>query len=416
MRTRKRTSVKLALIGAGNRITFQYAINLEKKFADKVEMVGIYDSNPIRSKRLSDRLNHPIPVFYDPKQMILEAKPDTVLIGSIDSTHDEYIELAMSLGCDVICEKPITITPEKAQRIKRIQVKSQKKLTITFNYRFTLFATTIKEALRDHSIGKIQTIHFEWMLDQAHGADYFRRWHREKKNSGGLAVHKATHHFDLVNWLVESKPHHVYANGALKFYGSKNSTFNGEHCRVCDHKTVCPFFKDYANEPEIQGMYYEGEHLDGYYRDGCVFSPVIDIEDTISALVVYENGVDLSYKLVAYSPYEGYRMTITGSKGRLEAEDFHGLIGPFAHQQIYHLVHYDQQGIQRNIEVPVQSGSHGGGDDRMMEMIFSQEFMADPLGHMADSEQGFHAAYIGMAINKSIAENRVVMISELEAQ
>jgi predicted dehydrogenase len=404
--------MKLALIGAGNRITFQYAINLEKSFADKVEMVGIYDLNPIRSKRLSERLNRPIPVFDDPKRMILEAKPDTVLIGSIDSTHDVYIELAMSLGCDVICEKPITISPEKAQRIRAIQKSTQKKLTITFNYRFTLFATMIKEALRDHSVGEIQSIHFEWMLDQAHGADYFRRWHRQKKNSGGLAIHKATHHFDLVNWLVGSKPHHVYANGALKFYGSKNSDFYGAHCRVCDHKNECPFFKDYSSDAEIKGMYYEGEHIDGYYRDGCVFSPDIDIEDTISALVVYENGVDLTYKLVAYAPYEGYRLTITGNKGRLEAEDFHGLIGPYANQQIYHLTHFDQKGNPRNITIPIETGSHGGGDDRMMRMIFSGEQIQDPLGHMADIEAGFNAAYIGMAINQSIAENRVVRIEE----
>lgn len=31
-----------------------------------------------------------------------------------------------------------------------------------------------------------------------------RRWHREKQNSGGLLVHKATHHFDLVNWWIDA--------------------------------------------------------------------------------------------------------------------------------------------------------------------------------------------------------------------
>lgn len=406
--------MRIALIGAGSRITFQYALNLNKYFKDTVEMVGVFDSNVMRSTLLSERLNPTIPVFEDPRVMIETTKPDTVLVGTMDSTHDEYIVLAMSLGCDVICEKPITITPEKAKRIQEIQHKTGRKLTITFNYRFTLFATTIKQALRDHSIGKIQTVHFEWMLDQAHGADYFRRWHREKKNSGGLAIHKATHHFDLVNWLVESKPHHVYADGSLKFYGSKNNPYNGEHCRVCMHQNECKFFKDYRDDHDIQTMYYQAESIDGYYRDGCVFSPVIDIEDTISAVVVYENGVDLSYKLVAYAPYEGYRLTLTGSEGRLEAEDFHGLVGPYANEQIYHLTHFNAQGVKKNIEVNVESGSHGGGDDRMMQMIFGKEKLEDPLNHMADSKQGFHAAYIGMAINQSIKEKRVVQISELE--
>ena len=46
----------------------------------------------------------------------------------------------------------------------------------------------------------------EWLLDTRHGADYFRRWHRNKNNSGGLMVHKATHHFDLVNWWMIPTP------------------------------------------------------------------------------------------------------------------------------------------------------------------------------------------------------------------
>jgi predicted dehydrogenase len=61
-------------------------------------------------------------------------------------------------------------------------------------------------------------VHFEWVLDTVHGADYFRRWHREKANSGGLLVHKASHHFDLVNWWIGDVPATVYARGALRFY------------------------------------------------------------------------------------------------------------------------------------------------------------------------------------------------------
>ena len=63
----------------------------------------------------------------------------------------------------------------------------------------------------------------EWLLDTRHGADYFRRWHRNKNNSGGLMVHKATHHFDLVNWWIDSHPVEVSAMGDLDFYGRENA-------------------------------------------------------------------------------------------------------------------------------------------------------------------------------------------------
>jgi len=404
--------MKLAIIGAGNRITFQYALNLYQKYQDIVTIVGIFDQNLTRSKRLSERLDNKVSVYEDAEKLINESGCDTVLIGTMDSTHDYYINLAMRLGCDVICEKPITTTKEKANIIISAEKETQKKLTITFNYRFTLFASTIKETLKSHSIGKIQSIHFEWLLDQAHGADYFRRWHREKINSGGLAVHKATHHFDLINWLIEKKPLEVFAKGGLYFYGAKNSKFKGENCRECNHKKECKFYKDYTNDEAINTMFYQAEHEDGYFRDGCVFSEKIDIEDTITALVSYEDNIDMSYKLIAYAPYEGYRLSITGDKGRIEAEDLHGLIGAYANEQIYHLTVYDDLGNKKSIEVPVSNGSHGGGDDRMMEMIFSNKKMDDPLNHMANSESGFNAAYIGMAINLSLVEHRIVSIDE----
>ena len=62
-------------------------------------------------------------------------------------------------------------------------------------------------------IGDVLSVDFHWMLDTHHGADYFRRWHRNKQNSGGLMVHKATHHFDLVNWWLSSVPERGLCHG-----------------------------------------------------------------------------------------------------------------------------------------------------------------------------------------------------------
>ena len=117
--------MKLALIGAGNRITFQYALNLEKNYSNQVEMVGVYDSNLTRSKALSQRLNKPIPVYDNVDRLLSQSGCDTVLIGTLDATHDFYIDKAMRLGLDVICEKPITTTVEKAKIILKAEEESQ---------------------------------------------------------------------------------------------------------------------------------------------------------------------------------------------------------------------------------------------------------------------------------------------------
>ena len=77
------------------------------------------------------------------------------------------------------------------------------------------------------TIGQVTSVHFEWLLNTRHGADYFRRWHRDKRNSGGLLVHKSTHHFDLVNFWIGSHPETVFAFGDLMYYGRENAEARG---------------------------------------------------------------------------------------------------------------------------------------------------------------------------------------------
>src|SRR5256885_26967 len=83
-----------------------------------------------------------------------------------------------------------------------------------------------KELLAKDRVGKITSVDFHWYLNVYHGADYFRRWHGRIAKSGSLLVHKATHHFDLMNWWLNSEPVEVTAYGSLDHYG-KNNEFRG---------------------------------------------------------------------------------------------------------------------------------------------------------------------------------------------
>lgn len=65
-------------------------------------------------------------------------------------------------------------------------------------------------------------------------------------------------------------------------------------------------------------QYVDHEHHDGYLRDGCVYREEIDIYDKMALQIKYANNVQVSYSLTTYSPYEGYRVALNGTKGRLE--------------------------------------------------------------------------------------------------
>ena len=224
---------KFVLVGTGSR-SGMYLEGLAGDFKDAGVIAALCDTNFSRMNFWVELLSQKygldkLPTYHASEfdRMISEIKPDTVIVTSIDRTHHKYICRALELGCDVITEKPMTTDAVKCQQIIDTVKRTGKHLTVAFNYRYSPRNTKIKELIKSGLVGNVTSVHFEWLLNTSHGADYFRRWHRDKNNSGGLLVHKSTHHFDLMNWWLDSEPETVYAMGDLKFYGRENAEKRG---------------------------------------------------------------------------------------------------------------------------------------------------------------------------------------------
>jgi predicted dehydrogenase len=409
---------------------------------DSAELLALCDLNQSRMDFYNDLMGKEhgkasLPT-YKPEnfdKMIAEQKPDTVIVTSMDRTHHRYICRAMELGCDVITEKPMTVDTIKCQQIIDTKKRTGKNVTVTFNYRYAPRNTKIKEIIKSGMVGDITSVHFEWVLDTSHGADYFRRWHRDKRNSGGLLVHKSTHHFDLVNWWLDDMPETVFAMGDLMFYGRENAEERGvtqfySRARGSEVAAQDPFaLKVDDSDTFLNGLYYNAEHEDQYYRDQSVFGHGISIEDNMAVLVKYTNKTLLTYSLNAHSPWEGYRVMFNGTKGRLEynviersyvagaKEDFN--------QPGMRELEEDKKNMvpeiifQKHFEKPVEityeqsdKGGHGGGDVRLLNDVFIGAG-DDPLGHAAGYVDGAKSILIGIAANKSIASGMPVKVKEL---
>ena len=322
------TKKRYAIVGVGHRSNL-YQEAIQATYPEHAELVACADTNAGRMKLAADfakKHGRAEPKLYaanDFDKMVTENRPDAVIVTTVDATHDDYIRRALTLGSDVITEKPMTTDAQKCQSILDARRATGKKCTVCFNYRYTPVRSQVKELLMSGVIGDVLSVDFNWVLDTHHGADYFRRWHAQKKNSGGLMVHKATHHFDLVNWWLSAVPVSVRAFGKRDFYTPKMAKRMGlashhERCRTCPEKRKCSFELDLSKNAYLKAMYLDQENYDGYFRDRCVFRPDIDIEDTMNVVVAYDSGATLSYSLNAFAAWEGYTVRFNGSKGRLE--------------------------------------------------------------------------------------------------
>jgi predicted dehydrogenase len=405
------------------------------RYREYCDLVALCDTSMIRiayhNQRLVSLHEHvEVPSYSagDFNRMLQERSPDVVIVTTMDVFHHLYIVAAMEHGCDVITEKPMTIDAERVGAILSAIDRTERHLTVTFNYRYAPAFTRLRQLVAEGAIGTPHLVDFSWMLDTSHGADYFRRWHREKLSSGGLLVHKASHHFDLVNWWIDSWPETVFAMGSLAFYGSEAAGGRGEtyeYSRYTSNTTTDPFALDLGRSAMLRGLYLDAEPETGYLRDRNVFGDDISIEDTMVLSARYRSGVLLSYSLVAYSPWEGLRIAITGDRGRVELfeqqgahiieETPTGVVAskspgswPVSELRLFPMF---QQPIE--IEIPAGEGPHGGGDSLMLAQLFSRDSPPDHWGWEASHLDGAAAVLLGAAANQSIGSGAQVRLADL---
>ena len=429
---------RYGVVGTGARAQM-FIRALAGEFSDVADLVAWCEPNPARMDH-ADRLVTPRhPARYAPadlERMITEQRLDAVVVTSPDWTHAEMASRALRGGADVVLEKPLTTSLDGCRAIVSAIEETGRSLVLTFNYRYSPRNAALKDVLASGEIGEVTSVHFEWVLDTMHGADYFRRWHRDKHKSGGLAVHKASHHFDLVNWWLADVPEWVFASGGLRFYGDENARARGLGERpprgTVDPPSTDPFALDLRTDPVLRALYWEAEEHDGYLRDQDVFAPGITIEDNLSVMVGYGRGAVLTYSLNAHSPWEGYRVTVNGTAGRAELEVVERaavLPGPDGRVVLDASSVVDtgddgrrggawltvQQHWQPAKAIPIleaDGGGHGGGDALLLADVF-RGASPDRLSRQADYRDGLASVAVGLAANTSMATGHPVRTEEL---
>ncbi len=403
---------RLALVGAGMRGGATWGEALLRDFGDHVEMTGLCDINKKRVEVVNRWLGGKIPTFTEFDRMIAQIKPESVIVTTVDGTHWQYVTRAMELGCDVLSEKPLCTEAEQAQAIIDVQKRTGRRLDVTFNARHGQEAMKLKELLLNKEIGEIYSVYYDEFLDLDHGASYFRRWHGHKENSGTLLCHKASHHFDQLNWWIDAEPVEVVAYGELKKYGA-NGELRHANCRLCPYRRQCELYWDIATEPRAVELYAECESEDGYFRDGCLFRRSIDIYDTMSVQIQYANKVQVTYTLNATVPYEGQLIVFNGSKGRIELRNFN--------KQPWDVKEGSELRLTRNsgqtMLIPIARQKvdvfeHGGADYRIKAMLFQPGFK-DELGQHADLRAGIMSSLIGIAGYTSIERRERIRVQDL---
>ncbi len=434
MSSRKRC----AIVGVGHR-AHCWLDGMTEQHPETTELVGLCDLNIDRCNDVNETYGTQAACYTDYEKMLAEVKPDLVIVVTPERYHCECIVKALDAGCNVATEKPLCRTVEEGQAIIDAENRNNRKIFMAFNYRHIPLCSKIRELVISDAIGTPVSMDLTWYLDyRGHGGSYFRRWHRLMRESGGLLITKACHHFDLANWWMNDVPETVFAFGERRFFGAGKNPYVGERCSTCAHAEECEWYTDACvvdrTEELSRELGYRVKGVRDYVRDYCPFANDVDIYDAMSVNVRYQNGGLLNYSLNASVPYEGWDLAINGTKGRLEAgindnkpspgwQEKHQITGPdgkllkgqgyrvtdWPADYAIHVMPHD--GDDYEVKLPNIPDGHGGGDYKIMDAALADIYPeTDELSIFASAIPGARSTAIGAGANDSIASGQPVEV------
>jgi len=190
--------VNIGVIGCG-RVANHYKKILDSGAVSGWDMVGFCDLLEYKAKDLAKHFNTK---SYDSfHELIVNARPELVLILTPSGMHYENTKFALEQGCNVLVEKPITMLPQQAQELDSIAKKKDLMYGVAFQNRLNPAIIALEKAIKEDRFGKIitATIRLRWCRYQ----DYYEDgWHGTWRQDGGVINQQAIHHVDAMNWLL----------------------------------------------------------------------------------------------------------------------------------------------------------------------------------------------------------------------
>jgi predicted dehydrogenase len=412
--------LKIGIIGTGNRgrtlalhLTSSRKGYGDKSFQNKLVLEALCDTNEIRLRNVAQEINGKFKpkLFTDYQKLLEKSSCQLVIVATPDFLHHEICLCALKAGKDILCEKPLATTVKDCQEIIKAVKRTKRNFRVIFNMRYQPVHLKVKELLTSGTIGNLISCQVNEIMSAFHGADYFRRWHRKQRQSGGLLITKACHIFDLMNWFIDSQPQKVVCFGERSFFKKK---FSRRRCLTCSDKKKCLFFFDLKTQKDglYNRLFLQAEGKDGYFRDQCVFSKEAEINDFHNVLVSYRNKVQLNFFFTSFAPAEKNTLHgqdrllffLGGEKGTIEV---------FQNEASKEHTIEISQFLKRKkiIKIPPFKGSHGGGDVLLLKSLVHKD--RSKVQQEADVKAGLLSVLIGEMANISLREKRIVEVKEI---
>ena len=373
------------LIGAGGRGT-AYSRYMNA-MPDKYKLVGVADPIPEKRRVIKEMWNLPEEMCFESWEDILALPKmaDIAVIATSDHLHYGPSLKAISLGYDLLLEKPVAQTVKECTDIANAAAEKGVSVLVCHVLRYAPFFKKVKSVIESGALGEIVSVDLAEAIGSIHFSHSFVRgnWHSEKEATP-LILAKTCHDLDMIQWLIDKPCKKVASFGSLTHFTEKNAPEGAPHRCIdgnCPHAESCPynserlyiegvknfpwkdiFKKQVATHPDFTDEELR-EALKRTDYGLCVYHANNDMVDHQVVSMEYDGGVTAHLTVNAFNA-GGRHIRIYGTKGELFA---------FASAKNIHTFTYEDWSSH---DFPVQEteesimGGHGGGDFNIVSDLY----------------------------------------------
>ena len=171
--------LRVGIVGCGRVAVAQWGHIPALKKISNVKLVAICDVNESLAKKASENF-HIARYYGDLSEMLKGEKLDIVHICTPPKTHAALSITAMKSGCNVLVEKPMSVSTEESDEMIRASKENGMKLCIVHNNLFTPMLMRARSIVNEGIIGDLTGIDFRdaWPKDSAGFIDKGHWYHK----------------------------------------------------------------------------------------------------------------------------------------------------------------------------------------------------------------------------------------------
>ena len=228
--------IRLGVMGHGGRISGVIKHCLRAVDPD-VRVVGIVDPNEAGARsRLAECDQKDVRFFKTVDEMVRQAKPDGLAVGTRCNLHSPYGIEAAKYDLPLFLEKPVAVSMPQAVALERAFQKSKCQVVVSFPLRVSPLCMLTRQYIEEGAIGSPE--HILGTNYVPYGMGYWDGGYRNYTITQGLFLQKATHDFDYMCYLMGSSVVRIAAMWTLqRVFGGKKAP--GLVCSKCKEAETC---------------------------------------------------------------------------------------------------------------------------------------------------------------------------------